>query len=97
MNLPTSPSRASAQEMAANRERSARAEFARKFEREPAGVSDQERRLRADAHDLTSAGISTALLSAGVDPDAGLAGVPSSKVAAVSAALRSSFRTNLTT
>jgi len=97
MNDSTSPSRASAAEMAATRERSARAEFARQFTPEPAGVSAQERELRKAAHDLSPTAIWVALMAAGVDPDAGLGGVPSSKVAAATACLRSSFRTQLTT
>jgi len=76
MNDSTSPSRASAAEMAATRERSARAEFAAKFEPESPDVSAQERGLRKDAHDLSPAGISTALLSAGCDPVRGCAACP---------------------
>lgn len=82
---------------AAEREQQAIDAFKRQFEPEPAGVSDQERKLRKAAHDLSPTAICVALMAAGVDPDAGLRGVSSSKVAAVTACLRSSVRTQLTT
>lgn len=82
---------------AAEREQQAIDAFKRQFEPEPAGVSDQERRLRADAHDLSPASVFNALMFACCDPSKGLAGVPPSRAYAVSALLRSAFRVNLST
>lgn len=55
------------------------------------------RGLRKDAHDLSPASISNALMFAGCDPSEGLSGVPASKAHMVRALLRSAFRVNLTT
>lgn len=84
-------------EATAAREQSARADFTRQFEPESAGIGAQERELRKDAHDLSPAAISNALVFAGCDPREGLGGVPASKAWAVRTLLRSSVRTNLTT
>jgi hypothetical protein len=63
----------------------------------PTVVADAEalRQLEAAAWNLPSAGVSVALMAAGVNPEHGLAGVPMDRVAAVCAFLTVSPRVDI--